>query len=755
MFEVDKAVEEIDKDLLGRANFARKIAKDIMGWNRDESIVIGLYAKWGDGKTSIINFIKDLFSHPEKFKAEVNKNDFPTIIEFNPWIFSNQGSLIQSFLLEVGKELGQSSDERDQEIAKKIALVRLYLEPINKIGKKFELWMFRFVLPFLGMSVAMVLDGLFSFNQPVYLIAIVLIVFLEILTFIDKGMAYIESFYSRKSELNKKTLNQLKQEVRATLQKRTKKILFIIDDVDRLMPEEVRVLFQLIKINLDLPKLMYFIAMDDDTVGKMLSRDGIDGLEYIEKIVQIPLTLPTADNKILEQFLFKYLDGILSFFEEKKWDNDRWSDLYHAGLGKIFLKNKNLRSIKRSVSQMALRASLVSSEVDPVDFLGISTIQYFYPKLYDFIARNKGYFTKANHNRSFEKSDMDEIRKNVEAELVKVDQHVKEVVIKLFPTLETIFQNHSYAEDIEFEWKRKRMVCSENYFDAYFSLGVPKGEMSTSDVNAVIDSMPIQSKFSGILDEYLNGKKDIDLRKLLTTLLENVDRFPKDEDGAKSLALALLDISDALLDIKTKEMFDFGADMDLQRLLYFYLKNLNDSSLAGKIMRYAIKETKSLYGAVNFVSLNDRRQRGSATRSPEWVMSEADAKLLEQECLEKIARAEKDGSLKDNKQLPFLLFRWQEWGDKQDVKSFIEALKTSNSELVKLLTKFKSITKSSSGGSTKEIPKISFTSLKEFVDLDYLKEKLQKLELDKLPLDQKEAVDLFNKDFAHKDDPHY
>src|SRR5258708_4794717 len=160
MFKPDKPIEKIERDLLGRAPFAENIARDIIAWDaKKDSLVIGLYAGWGYGKTSVINFIKQYFQDPSLFAknggASVTFDQVPTVIEFNPWVFSNQGNLIFSFLLEVGKELGQRGNERDKRIAKKLKLVKAYLQTANFITEKFK-FILRALIPLLGLSISLI-----------------------------------------------------------------------------------------------------------------------------------------------------------------------------------------------------------------------------------------------------------------------------------------------------------------------------------------------------------------------------------------------------------------------------------------------------------------------------------------------------------------------------------------------------------------------------------------------------------------------
>lgn len=757
MIHSDKAIESLEQDLLGRKEFSKRIAKDILGWKDTDSLVIGLYGKWGDGKSSVKNFIKDLLKNPAKFEEEMDEKQIPTVIEFNPWIFSNQGNLIQSFLLEVGKELGQKGDKKDKEIAQKLGLIRLYLGTMSKIGKKTELVVFRTVLPAVGLTGAVFLDKVFSFSPAVYAAVIIVILIVELLTFSENVAAFFEKFYKEKSELLQKSLDELKEDIKLTLSDRERKILFVFDDIDRLSPEEIKDLFQLIKINLDLPNLIYLLVMDVETVGKIISSQGVDGAEYIEKIVQFPISLPKADDKKLQQFLFAQLDEIIKFFSEDKWDKDRWTALYHSGLSKMFLKRGNLRVIKRPVNQIWSAASLISPEVDPVDFLGIRTIECFYPQLYNFISNNKDAFTTVNRHSQYDGKKLDGIRQTIRAELTKIpDPFVEDVLLELFPSLKSVIENYSFGDTTEKEWKRQRRICSPDHFDTYFFLDVPTGELHSAEVTDAISAMKTPGEFSKLLQTYLGMKEgeEKDIRKFLATLLDHVESFPAEEDAVTKIVTSLLDIGDEVTRYKARHMFDFGGDMDLMRVVYFYLRSLKLRRISiFTACKKAIRDTKSLYGAVNFLSINDPRRE--KTREEDTIFSDEEAAELAAECVKKIKKAQKEGRLSQEENLIYILYRWKEWGNEKEVSKFVNTYKRSRVALADFISRFMAITLSSQGSITKQIPKIQFASLKEFFDLEYLKKHMDKLDLEKVPEQQRDAIELFKKDFSKKDDSFY
>ena len=67
-YNADKPIETKMDDKLGRAAFSRHLANGITEYKGEDGLVIGLYGKWGSGKTSIINMTTDIILNPEKNK---------------------------------------------------------------------------------------------------------------------------------------------------------------------------------------------------------------------------------------------------------------------------------------------------------------------------------------------------------------------------------------------------------------------------------------------------------------------------------------------------------------------------------------------------------------------------------------------------------------------------------------------------------------------------------------------------------------
>lgn len=78
-------------------------------------MVIGLFGKWGTGKTSIINMvineINSLANYDKKEKSNENK---PLIIKFSPWNYSDKDNLITLFFQSLKNKINYSDNTQQK-----------------------------------------------------------------------------------------------------------------------------------------------------------------------------------------------------------------------------------------------------------------------------------------------------------------------------------------------------------------------------------------------------------------------------------------------------------------------------------------------------------------------------------------------------------------------------------------------------------------------------------------------------------------
>jgi predicted KAP-like P-loop ATPase len=61
MFYLDKPISSIEQDQLNRKHFTNVLAHALQRQNNEESFTVGIYGKWGVGKSSLINLLKKSF----------------------------------------------------------------------------------------------------------------------------------------------------------------------------------------------------------------------------------------------------------------------------------------------------------------------------------------------------------------------------------------------------------------------------------------------------------------------------------------------------------------------------------------------------------------------------------------------------------------------------------------------------------------------------------------------------------------------
>jgi len=203
--------------------------------------------------------------------------------------------------------------------------------------------------------------------------SIIFILLSLILTFSKKLLSSISDYLLQYSKLSEKTLKQLKDELNNLILERKKRLLIVIDDIDRLNTKEIKQIFQLIKLNADFNNTIYLLAFDRNIVEKSLEeQEGVSGKEYLEKIVQVSFDVPLVQKQKLYSYLFSQLDSIVKVVPEKIWDASRWGNLFHAGFKDMF---SSLRDVKRYVNSLKFNFSLIqqgaSFELNPIDFIGL------------------------------------------------------------------------------------------------------------------------------------------------------------------------------------------------------------------------------------------------------------------------------------------------------------------------------------------------------------------------------------------------
>ena len=97
----DAPITEESQDSLHRTIFVDSLFKEISNINVEDSFCYGLYGKWGEGKTSVLNLLRN------KLKEDRNI----ILVDFDPWFLASKDAILKSFLECLGKRLIHVSGE--------------------------------------------------------------------------------------------------------------------------------------------------------------------------------------------------------------------------------------------------------------------------------------------------------------------------------------------------------------------------------------------------------------------------------------------------------------------------------------------------------------------------------------------------------------------------------------------------------------------------------------------------------------------
>lgn len=221
-YSTDRPIETGEQDLLGRASFSEQLGKAIYEYNGKDGLVIGLFGKWGTGKTSVINMAVNEIT--ELAKDDENK---PIIMKFAPWNYSDKDNLISMFFQSLKNKINVQDNE----------------ELKNKVGKALSDYAGAFdalsLVPVIGSGVAAILKTLAQ----------------------AKGAELMECA----------DLDMTRRILEDALIQAEKKIIIVIDDIDRLANSQIRDVFQLVKQVADFPNVIYLLAMDREVVRRALT----------------------------------------------------------------------------------------------------------------------------------------------------------------------------------------------------------------------------------------------------------------------------------------------------------------------------------------------------------------------------------------------------------------------------------------------------------------------------------------------------
>ena len=655
---------------------------------------------WGSGKSTILNFV--LYYLQNEF---VDSNFI--VIRFNPWWFPGREDLTRIIIGLIRVRLG---DKGHEDLRSKLAD---FSELVSKI---------------------------------------------PIIPGIEAGEFIAEKLRDQPD------LASLKDKIDELLRVSNKRILVIVDDIDRLAPDEICDLFRTIKATGNFPNVIYLLAFEIDIVTKSLEKSLFvsgTGKSYLDKIVQVSFTLPKPDKLALQKFLFRKLDEIIAETKEEYFDASYWQNIYLKGLVHFI---STPRDVIRLTNALQATYPSVENELNSVDFIATETVRIFLPMLYDKIRDNQDLLTiMASESRQSEAKDK---RKDffdawLEALSEGYRVPVKNLLAMMFPKFSAAYGGMHYGPEWETTWRKRLRICSRDCFSIYFRFSLGPDFISNAEIKDLLRVTGDQPAFEQALLRYADQIRS-DGSSKLRALLERLEDYTKDlaEKDIQPVISTFFDIGDKLM-LECDEprgFFGFGNDIQMGRLIHQLLMRV-DEETRFKIVYSAIEDGSAIYIITHETVMwgQEHGKFSSSTPSPkdEQTFSEDHLKEIEDRVLDKIVEAAKDDSLLSVPvpHLVGILYPWSKWaGSDTQVQEWVnEAIKTDRG-LVSVLPHYGYIIRGQGLGdvTVKHKYRLDPERLKPFIDPDKIAERLMKMDFSGLNKEQKKAVDQFLHEYMLK-----
>lgn len=450
----------------------------------DTPISIGINGKWGSGKTSLMQLVREKLEKYDESKIIIGW--------FDTWNYSNEREIWRVLMISL-------LDDLDPKNKNSVDIINLISSILNLGLITSKAWLSQ------GAT-------LYSDQESI----------LEKIKNISKIRKSREETIVRNQI---KTVKAFRENFEKIVEKSVEgngKFVVFIDDLDRIMPDKILDIIEAIKTFLSCKRCVFVIGCDYDYLNTCIENRykglNLSGRDYMEKIVQIPFNVPSMEGPQYINFVWEFLGT--SFIHKEEFELA--SDLIARSIG------KNPRKIKRLVNFNYIIENLnINNELYPMLLFKLLCFMSKWPNSYRKFV--EAYYMGENKFRKYEKwalptqkfeeytgidferdefetGEPDEPNPNEEYKrYLENDTRIKKEVNQEIQEKE----KDSDEELLRKFLSTRPFLSGENNLNLYIAL------LETIDINAIVtnrnlDAMPsttIESKFIKTVINCFDGQK--------------------------------------------------------------------------------------------------------------------------------------------------------------------------------------------------------------------------------------------------------
>jgi len=428
-YNSDKPINSGEEDLYNRTSFANHVVKVLAGLDKSENLVVGLYAKWGFGKTSTVNLIME----------GLDKEKHLHSIYLNAWALEGDSSSIhwevlsQTYLALSSKEFKSVS---------------------SSVGKVVELLPIKVEFSGVSISAEEISKKLVSFD----------------------GLKRLKKAISSELEsADKKIVVFLDDIDRLNSQQ--------ITEVFRMM----HALADYGGVTYVLPFDKEYVC---DAIGEHLPRNQ-NGADYIEKIIQVPLHLPAIPQYTIDKVFIAMLGELLDQCMITVVDDEaeRFRTLYYYNGANSYIQSP--RDVKKILNALRFILPINHGEANIVDTIIIEILKVFDKPFYERIKANKKLLVKTGGYPSIERFLFDKSNEKRRADYEAVfaidnNSYHHSIAKALFPDVESLYDSSQYCDNDSL--RKAQRIASEHYFDYFFTSTYAENGISNREIMRLLSN---------------------------------------------------------------------------------------------------------------------------------------------------------------------------------------------------------------------------------------------------------------------------
>lgn len=629
----DSPIETSDDDQYGIMPFAQSLAKSILGIKGPVGTTIALNGAWGSGKSSAVNLIR----------GELEKADDEALVisEFKCWWYRGEEALALAFLQNLHVLLSDTLKDKVKGLVPKLGRGLLQAGPV------------------LGAAVALTPAG-------------------PLAPFTTASANFAKRFFSDGDTLEK-TFHKLAE----VLEKEDRRFLIIIDDIDRLSPDEALAIFRMVKSVGRLPNVMYLLVFDRALADQAVAeRYPSEGPHFLEKIIQAGFELPSPLRTDLNRAILSAIEMICGSPEATQVR--RILNLFHDIVAPYLTTPRHVARFQNAIS---VTWPAIAGEVSLADFIALETLRLYEPFVFQAIRSNK---TNLCGLRDRYGGGGREDGARFEPYLRGVDDDQQETVRialqRLFPRME----NMGYGDGFHAQWDAERRVCIEAHFDTYFRMSLSSETLSMDTINELIDRANERDFIQSTFREAAGERRRTGTSMVPVLLDELNTHAPRVEpEKVEALMSALFEIHDEI-DLEIDQERGLMAMGNTTLRYHWLIRRLTRD-------RFALDERTDVYMSsienaslgwlVDFAASAKRDYRGredGPRREDDCLTNEDAVDPLIERALTAIRAAAGDGSLLQHKDLIYILYRWRDFmdNDPTEVRAWTDPLLADDEALL-------------------------------------------------------------------------